>query len=222
MLRTLVADRDDTVRAGVHALLSMQSFSVSIEEVRSRDDLLVYAETGRFNLIIVEPLIDDGPSDALIRQLCAVAPHPNVLVFTALDELNHGVRAISCGAKGFLMKNCSVDEFLHAVERVRNGRTRISSALAEKCVKRKATDFSNSLRDTLSEREIDVYSMLITGKKVTEIARLLHLSAKTISTHKVRIFSKVSCKNLSEMINHAIAHELIGQCRARSDALMRK
>jgi DNA-binding NarL/FixJ family response regulator len=218
MIRTLVADRDDTIRAGIRFLLGTHAHV--IDEVRNYTDLITCVRSKQFDLIIVEPMPTDDHSDTLIKTLRTLAPDANVLVFTSSNELTHGVRAITAGARGFLMKTCSIEEFINAAERVSSGRISISSTLAERWAQGKSPPSTESLHDLLTKREIDVYSMLIAGKRVGEIARLLNLSAKTVSTHKTRILSKVSCTTLPEMISHAITHKLIGQCRAHWEELL--
>jgi len=222
MLRVLVADRDDTIRAGIRSLLAARPHISTVDEVRSQFELVERLKHGRFDLVVVELLIADGQADTLLRSIRDAAPEANILVFTALDEAVYGVRAITYGAKGFLMKTCSVDEFLGAVDRVGRGRVSISAGLAERCAKASGHYAPDALYDTLSEREIDVYSMLVAGKTVSEIARQLHLSVKTVSTHKGRILSKVACRSLTDIVKHAITHELVGRCQERSAALLRQ
>jgi DNA-binding NarL/FixJ family response regulator len=218
-MRTLVADRDDTIRAGIRSLLSRRERPSDIEEVRNRSELLQHTESRDFDLIIVEPLLGEGPSDALIKTLRDLAPQTNLLVFTALDEAAHGVHAISSGARGYLMKTCSLEEFFEAVDRVGNGRVSISSTLAELCARSRNPYGARGPLASLSEREIDVYALLVAGKKVSEIGTLLDLSVKTVSTHKARVFEKLPCRNLSELVKHAITNDLIPRCRERADAL---
>lgn len=217
-MKTLVADRDDTIRAGIRSILDMQSDVSVIDDVKSRSDLMQKAKSLRYDLIIVEPVLDTAKGDLLIKSLREAAPGSNVLVFTILDELPHGVHAITSGAKGFLMKTCSVGEFLTAVRRVGRGNAHISSTLAEKCTQINTLNPKSMGFGTLTEREIDVYSMLVAGKKGTEIARLLKLSPTTVSTHKGRALSKLSCSTLSELVKHAIAHELVEKCRTHCGA----
>ena len=62
----------------------------------------------------------------------------------------------------------------------------------------------------LSNREFEVFTLLVSGKSITEIADFLHLSAKTVSTHKTRILTKMSMSSLAEMVQYAVQHRLLG------------
>lgn len=110
------------------------------------------------------------------------------------------------------MKTCTSAELLIAAERVSAGKIYMSDALSQ--------EFANNLwegntalpHDGLSERESLVVAMLVSGWTVTAIGASLHLSVKTISTHKTRAMAKLKCKTLSELIQYAIAHDMMSAC----------
>jgi DNA-binding NarL/FixJ family response regulator len=125
------------------------------------------------------------------------------------------MRAIRCGAKGYVMKSRPADELLAAASRVSAGKVHMSEALAEEVALNTWEGKPTSLHESLSDREYLVFAMLVCGKSVTSIAATLHLSIKTISTHKARAMVKLRCKSLSDMIQYCIGHNLSAECRAR-------
>jgi len=165
---------------------------------------------------VIEPMLcgENGPT--LIKQLREIAPHSNILVFTSLDEMTHGVRAVRNGAKGYLMKSCSVDEFVTAVDRVAQGKIHISTALAEEFAVALSNVEARTPYASLSDRELQTFSMLACGKTVSEIAKCLQLSIKTVSTHKARGMSKLQVSSLTELVQYAISQGLMEECHARS------
>lgn len=217
MIRTLVADRSETMRLGLRALFDKQSGKFTVMEAASRGDLMARIGEGDCQLVVVEPLLCGGAGEALIRQIRRVSPRANVLVYTDLDELKFGIRAIRSGAKGYLMKSCSSSELLTAASRVSAGKVHMSEALAEEVALNVWENRAELPHHDLSEREKQVFSMLVCGRTVTNIANMLHLSVKTISTHKARAMVKLGCKSLSEMVHYAIAKNLKEECEARSN-----
>jgi DNA-binding NarL/FixJ family response regulator len=217
MIRTVVADRSETMRLGVRALFDKHPGRFSISEAASRGDLLAKIGKEECQLVVVEPLLCGGSAEALIRQIRRLSPQANVLVYTDLDELKFGIRAIRSGAKGYLMKSCSSSELLAAASRVSAGRMHMSEALAEEVAMHAWDKRKEAPHQDLSEREMQVFSMLVCGRTVTNIGAAMHLSVKTISTHKARAMAKLGCKSLSDMVHYAISKNLKEECEARSN-----
>jgi DNA-binding NarL/FixJ family response regulator len=217
MIRTVVADRSETMRLGLRALFDKHPGKFCVSEAVSRGDLLEKIGEDTCQLVVVEPMLCGGSGEALIRQIRRTSPRANVLVYTDLDELKFGVRAIRSGAKGYLMKSCSSSELLTAASRVGAGRIHMSEALAEEMALSTWEDRTEPPHHDLSAREMQVFSMLVCGRTVTNIANTLHLSVKTISTHKARAMAKLNCKSLSEMVHYAISKSLKEDCEARAN-----
>ena len=215
MTRVLVADNDDTIREGIYSVLDRQSLCTVFHEARTPVELVDHLKRHDYDLIVLEPCFAKKDNEDVIKSARENAPQSNILVFTRLDELTHGVRAIRCGAKGYLMKTCSISEFLKAARQVSNGKFYVSAALAVRVASHPKAKSNASPYKSLTRRELEVYSMLVCGKRVVEIANLLKLSPKTVSTHKKRIISKFACKSLSEIVNHAISLGLVDDCRTR-------
>ena len=215
MIRTVVADRSETMRLGLRALFDKQPGKFAVTEAASRGDLLDRIGKEDCQLVVVEPLLCGGSGEALIRQIRRLSPQANVLVYTDLDELKFGIRAIRSGAKGYVMKSCTSTELLTAASRVSVGKVHMSEALAEEVALTAWEKRAEDRHEDLSEREMQVFSMLVCGRTVTNIAHTLYLSVKTISTHKARAMAKLGCKSLSELVHYAIAKNLKEECEAR-------
>jgi DNA-binding NarL/FixJ family response regulator len=205
------------MRLGLRALFDKHPGKFEVSEAASRGDLLAKIGEEDCQLVVVEPLLCGGSGEALIRQIRRVSPQANVLVYTDLDELKFGIRAIRSGAKGYVMKSCSSSELMAAASRVSAGKVHMSEALAEEVALNAWENRTEPPHQDLSEREMLVFSMLVCGRTVTAIAHMLHLSVKTISTHKARAMSKLGCKSLSEMVHYAISKNLKEECEARSN-----
>lgn len=215
MIQMMVADRSETMRLGVCALFNKNPGNVVIQEAASRADVIAKLQIDHYNLILVDPILAAGHEETFLRQIRSVAPRSHVLVYTELDELHFGMRAIRCGAKGYVMKSRPANELLAAASRVSAGKVHMSEALAEEVALNTWEGKETCLHESLSDREYLVFAMLVCGRSVTSIAVTLHLSIKTISTHKARAMVKLRCKSLSDMIQYCIGHNLSAECRAR-------
>jgi len=215
MLRVVVADKSETMRLGMKTLFAKYPSRYKVWEANDRATLLQQVMDNDCNVVIVEPLLCAGAGEALIRQIRRESPRANILIYTELDERRHGVRAIRCGARGYLMKSCPASELLTAADRVGAGRMHMSETLAEAVALSAWGEKQDAPHDTLSEREKMVFSMLVCGWTVKNIAHALNLSSKTVSTHKARTLGKMGCKSLSELVEYAISRGLKEECEAQ-------
>lgn len=214
MIRVVIADKNETMRIGIKTLFEKNSANYAIWEASDRTSLLNKVASHECHLVILEPLMCPGAGEALIRQVKRESPSVAVLIYSELDERKHGVRAIRCGARGYVTKSSPAADLLAAAERVSCGRMHMSQALAEEVALSAWGDRSDDPHEMLSEREKMVFSMLVCGWSVKNIASILNVSNKTISTHKARALAKMRCKNLSELIQYAIAKGLKEECEA--------
>lgn len=213
MIRLLLADCDDLVREGIRSVVSRISAAVSINEARTFLQLTEALSLRNYDLVIVEPLVTGKIGVEAIKHIREVAPEADILIFTLLNEITHGARSISYGAKGFLMKNCSIEEFQTAVQWIQKGRIYVSAALANHFAAFTPDGADRSPYDSLTEKEKLIYSMLACGMRVVEVAKRLNISQKTVSTHKSRILSKFRFQSFIDLINYTIVYGLLDECR---------
>jgi DNA-binding NarL/FixJ family response regulator len=216
MIQMLVADRSETMRLGVCTLFAKESRDTVVREATSRSDLISKLQMEQYHIVLVDPVLAAGSEETFLRQIRAVAPRAHVLVYTELDELHFGMRAIRCGAKGYVMKSRPAVELLTAASRVSAGKIHMSERLAEEVALHMWEGKEAAPHDSLSDREYLVFAMLVCGRRVRRIAAALNLSVKTISTHKARAMAKLHCESLSDMIQYSIGHNLTAACRERS------
>jgi two-component system invasion response regulator UvrY len=218
MIRIIVAEKNEMLRLGIKTLFDQHPSKYKVWEVADRTSMINQIREEDCQLVILEPLLCAGGGEALIRQIRRESPTVNVLVYSELDELRYGVRAIRSGARGYLMKNCACSELLAAADRVAVGKLHMSESLAEEVALSAWGGRPSEPHDILSDRERMVFSMLVCGWKVTNIASILNLSAKTVSTHKSRIMTKMRCKGLSQLVEYAITKGIKEECEALCQA----
>ncbi len=209
MIRILIADDHTIMREGLKRILDGAEDITVVGEATDGFETLAQVRKGGFDLLMLDLSMPGRSGVELIRQIKDEVPKLPILVLTMHEEEQYAVRAIRAGARGYLTKESAGTQLITAIRRVAAGRPYISNEVAEQL----AIDVMPSSEDLphkeLSNREFEVFTFLVGGKSITEIADMLHLSAKTVSTHKTRILQKMAMNSLAEMVQYAVAHHLI-------------
>ena len=213
MIRVVVADDHTIMREGLKRILHGAEDIEVIGEAVDGFETLALVRRGGFDLLLMDLSMPGRSGVDLIRQIKDEAPKLPLLVLTMHEEEQYAVRAISAGALGYLTKESAGTQLISAIRKVAIGRPYISMEVAEQL----AIDAMPARQDmphkSLSDREFEVFNLLVSGKSITEIAEMLHLSVKTVSTHKTRILQKMSSHSLAELVQYAVAHGLLAPYR---------
>jgi DNA-binding NarL/FixJ family response regulator len=207
-IKILIADDHPLFRQGLKNAFGDTSDIEVIDEAENSNDILRKVREFDLNLVLLDISMPGKGGLEVLKQLKAEYPKIPVLILSVYPENQYAVRFIKAGASGYLSKESSVDTLLDAVRKVAQGGNYASADITEKL----AFDFLNVDKpphELLSDREYQVFSMIATGKSLTEIGNELSLSVKTISTHRTRILDKMKMKKNAELIHYAIQHELI-------------
>ena len=145
----------------------------------------------------------------VLRDLKKVRPRVPVLIFTVHTEDHYARRAFKAGAAGYLTKNTSLADLQVAIQKVRSGSKYVSPALVEKLLFDYERGEYGPLHESLSDREFEVLCLIGSGKTVGEMANLLCLSDRTISTYRIRILQKMDMKTNAELTRYAIQNKLV-------------
>jgi DNA-binding NarL/FixJ family response regulator len=137
-----------------------------------------------------------------------------VLVLTMHTEDQYAVRAFRSGASGFITKDSAADQLVHAIRKLSKGGAYVTSALAERMAVGLKDMQDAPLHQQLSNREFEVYRHIVAGKRLTDIADELHLSIKTISTHKARIMEKLGVAGTASLVRYGMQHQLFEESAA--------
>ena len=163
----------------------------------------------RPDILLIEPFLADRDGILLIKQLAKKFTRLRILVVSRQSERVYAERALHSGAAGYWMKNGSPEELMHAVDTVASGEIYASPAIVAMAIKRFArrNDLPSGL-DSLSDRELTVFSSIATGRGTGKIAAELGVSRKTIETHCEHIKRKLGYSNAEELKRGA--EELLG------------
>ena len=205
----LIADDHSMVRAGIRKFLEEEPSFKRIGDAATGREVLDKLREGGWQLVILDINMPDKSGIDILRQIQASYPEVRVLVVSGYSERQYATNVLKAGAMGFLSKDSAAEEILKAVKTVLAGRKYVSAALAELLVTQLDQDSDQPLHASLSEREFQIFCKIAAGRSVSEIARELSLSVKTVSTYRTRILEKMSFATNADLTSYALRNELI-------------
>jgi DNA-binding NarL/FixJ family response regulator len=212
MIRVLLADDHVIVRAGLRELLADTGDVTVTGEAGNGQDVLASVRKHDYDVLVLDMSMPGRSGIELIRQVKDEKPKLRILVLSMHGEAQYAVRAIRAGASGYLTKDSASDQLLAAIRRIAAGGAYVSPETAE----RLALDFNRPAEDAaphtlLSDREFQVFQMIVSGRTISDIAGALSLSVKTVSTHKTRIMEKMGLDNQAALVRYAVRHKLVDE-----------
>ncbi len=208
-LRVLLVDDHTIVREGLKRILESTREGWNITEESSgfrAMDNLRHQDCG---LVIVDLSMPGMSGLELIRRIRAESTRLPILVLSMHAEEEYARRAFKAGANGYVTKDSAAEELVVAARKVANGGTYVSTSLAERVVQQLNGSVDVPRHARLSEREMEVLRRIVAGERAGDIAEALHLSVKTVSTHKTRIMEKLQAPSTAALVRYAIQHGLL-------------
>jgi DNA-binding NarL/FixJ family response regulator len=205
-LRLLLVDDHTIVREGLKRILENTYDGWSITEESSGFLALETLRKQAFDIAIVDLSMPGMSGLELIRRIRADYPRLPVLVLSMHAEEEYALRAFKLGANGYITKDSPAEQLITAVRKVLSGGAYVTASLAERVVQQLNGMVDVPRHTTLSERELEVLRRIVAGQRTGEIAEALHLSVKTISTHKTRILEKLQLPSTAALIRYGMQH----------------
>jgi DNA-binding NarL/FixJ family response regulator len=212
MTRILIADDHTMVREGLKQILSATPGLEVAAEAADGDQALAHVREGDFDLALIDLSMPGLAGIDLIKRLKLEKPKLKILVLSMHGEQQYAVRAYKAGASGYLTKDSASEQLVAAIRKVAAGGVYISPAAAEQLAlgTMGAAGAPGELpHRSLSDREFEVFRLLVAGTSITDIADGLHLSVKTVSTHKTRILQKMGMASTAELVRYAVENKLV-------------
>jgi DNA-binding NarL/FixJ family response regulator len=209
MIRVVIADDHTIVREGLKQILLTDPEIRIVGEARDGLEVMSCVRELEFDLLLLDMSMPKKSGIELIKQIKGEKPKLRVLVLSMHEEQQYAIRAIKSGASGYLTKESAPAQLLSAIRKVAAGGAFISTAVAEQLALGAMPQTEGPRHTALSDREYQVFQLLVSGKAVSDIAAQLNLSVKTVSTHKARLMEKMGMSNQAELIRYAIAHRLV-------------
>ena len=218
MIRVVIADDHQILREGLKQLLDSAGDIEVVGEAADGSGTLERVRNETFDVLVLDMSMPGRSGMDLIRQVVDERPRLRVLVLSMHHEQQYAVRAIRAGAAGYLTKETASSDLVAAIRKVAAGGAYITPAVAEQLALDAMPGSRPSTHETLSDREFDVFRLLVAGESVSTIADRLNLSSKTISTHKARLMEKLGVASTADLVRYAMRHRLFDEPGASSGA----
>ena len=204
MTRLLLADDHKIVRDGLKRILAGTTDLQVAGEAGDGDELLRLVKAGDYDIAVVDMSMPGLSGVALIKRLKDEKPKLRILVLSMHGESQYAARALKAGAAGYLNKDSAAEQLVSVLRKIAAGGVHIGEAAAASLVAAEKAP-----HEALSDREFEVLRLLVDGLGPTEIGERLHLSVKTVSTHKTRILEKLNLGSTAELVRYALEHKLL-------------
>jgi len=201
-------DDQEIVRIGLRQVIGGVFPTGTCGEARSSQEALQLASQQDWDLVLLELAIDGNRGLELLKEMKRDRPRMPVLVVSSHPEEQYALRVIRAGAAGYISKASASAELLRAVKAVINGGRYVSPSLAEALSADLHRRDPQAIHETLSDREFQVMRLIGSGKTVGEIAGLLGISDKTVSTYRARVLDKTGMRNNAELVRYVVEQGL--------------
>jgi DNA-binding NarL/FixJ family response regulator len=204
VIRVLLADDHEIVRDGLKRILGAAGDLQVAGEAANGDQALALVKANDYDVALLDMSMPGLAGLDLIRRIRIEKPKLRILVLSMHGEQQYATRALKAGASGYLTKDSAAGQLVGAIRKIAAGGVHISEAAAAGLV-----SAERAPHQALSDREFEVLRLLAGGRSATEIAGQLHLSVKTVSTHKTHIQQKLGLGGTADLVRYALEHKLV-------------
>ena len=219
-LHILIVDDHVIVREGLQRILEATGEDWAVAEASGGFQALEVMRRQPIDLAIVDLSMPGMSGLDLIKRIRSEFPRVGVLVLSMHAEEQYALRAFKAGANGYVTKDGASAELVNAVRKVATGGAYVTASLAERVVLQLNGAAAAPGHAQLSDRELEVLRRIVAGERLTDIAESLHLSVKTVSTHKSRIQEKLQLPTMAALIRYGMEHGLAQRDDASGEDLI--
>lgn len=207
MIRVLLADDHQLVREGLKQLLGATA-DIRVEgEAANGDEALALVRGNDYDIAILDMSMPGLSGIDLVKRVKHEKPALRLLVLSMHGEKQYAARALKSGASGYLTKDTASEQLVAAIRKIAAGGVHISDAAAEQLLASSQAG-SAAPHANLSDREFEIFRLIVSGMSPTEIGDKLHLSVKTVSTHKTHIQQKLNLHSTADLVRYAMENGL--------------
>lgn len=208
VVKILICDDHELIRAGLKRILLDGGTASRVSEASTAQEALEAVRAEKWDAVILDINLGGRSGLEALKELKREFPHLPVLMLSTYPEEQFALRVIRAGASGYLNKNQSTSVLVAAIRQVLGGGQYISPMVAEQLFNSAKQPAGQPRHATLSDREDQVLRQIVAGLTVGEIATLLQLSAKTVSTYRAGVLRKIGLRNTPQLLRYAQEHGL--------------
>jgi DNA-binding NarL/FixJ family response regulator len=204
--KVLIVDDHPVFRAGLSALVNLESDLCVCGEADDAAQAMKALDKFNPSLVLLDMSLPDKSGLELLKDIRVMHPEVPVLIISMHDEALYAERVLRAGGRGYIMKQSGPDKVIQAIRKVLSGGISVSDRISTQILDNLSTARSKATTaatSKLTDREFDVLRLIGQGKEPHDIAKHLHLSIKTVDTHRGHIKSKLGLKNGTELVHYA-------------------
>ena len=207
MTRVLLADDHKILREGLRTLLEQESDMQVVGEAENGRSSVKLAGELAPDVVIMDVAMPDLNGIDATRRITEAEPNAKVLALSMHSDGRYVRGMLQAGARGYILKDCAAEELTRAIRTVMSNQVYVSPGVTGTIVNDYVRQLSSTDTDepaTLTRREREVLQLLAEGSSTAQIAERLHLSVKTVETHRKRIMDKLGLRSIAELTKYAI------------------
>jgi len=217
VIKVLIVDDHQLIRSGTSRLLSDMEDMAVVGEADSGEAAIKMVREHEPDVVLMDVQMPGMGGLEATKRCLRLDPELKVIAVTILDREPFPSQLMKIGAAGYLTKKSDVDEMAKAIRRVMAGQRYMSAEIAQQLALAAYGEGDEQIFASLSKREMQIVLMTVNGLGPSEIADLLSLSPKTVSSYRHRIFEKLDVKNDVGLVRLAIQYGIIDLEAADSD-----
>ena len=209
--RIIIADDHQIVREGLRTLLEQEPDMEVVGEADNGRTALTLVREIVPDVIVMDVKMPDLNGIEATFQILSEFPQIKIIALSMYTDRRFILNMLRAGALGYLLKECAFEELVKAIRLAMTNRTYLSPGISDVVIKDYFTetpDASRSVFGVLTAREREVLQLLSEGKRTSRIAELLHISVKTVETHRQQIMHKLKMRSVAELTKYAIREGL--------------
>lgn len=199
MKRFLLADDHHILRTGLALIIKDEFSDAEIDECSDGDCAWEQIQHTEYDLVILDISMPAMDSRRLLKNIFTLKPHQKVMIFTMSSVAIYAKQYLAMGVKGFINKEAKPSEVRLGIAAILNNRKYLGSDMRHILTLGDIGNQASNPFDNLTIREVEIMNHLVEGKNVKEIAEMLFLHISTVSTHKIKIMSKLDVSNAVEL-----------------------
>jgi DNA-binding NarL/FixJ family response regulator len=204
MTNVMIVDDHPIVRRGLRETLAVVPDIKVVAEASRSEEVMDALAAHRCDVVLLDLSLPGRGGLDVLKDIQRDSPQVRVLVVSTYSETQYALRAIRAGAAGYLVKTSAPEELVRAVRSVMDSGRYITEGVAAALADYARENVRRAAHDHLSDREHEVFRLLVTGLTISQIAEHLSLSVKTISTYRRRLGDKLRLHSTADLVRYAV------------------
>jgi len=210
-MRIILADDHKIIRDGLRSLLEQEEDIEVVAQAKTGHETIELVAKFLPNAVIMDIAMPDMNGIEATRHIINSFENVKVIALSMHSDRKFVIEMLKAGAAGYLLKNCAFEELAGAIRTVVAGKTYLSPSITNVVVDnyvRGSGDDESSVFSVLTRREREVLQLLAESKTTKQVAIILHISPKTVETHRLKIMHKLNLDNMAALTKYAIREGL--------------